>query len=334
VTTRGQSAHADPFASKRQGDGQRNKLRRRTNFGRRIVSPAKYPASPWRFRAPSRTRANRFMLAPTNNTHGAPVPAGRVAMSDETIPRRKFLVGAGLAGTAVAAGLAQSDTAQAQAPGKAVKDAAKAAAAAAAPPAPAAAPPPQPEPLLYLNATEHAFVVAAVDTLIPADELSPSGSDCGCAVYVDRQLASAWGGGAKMYRGGPFLKGKPEQGYQLPLTPAQFVSAGIAAANAWTRKTYGKDFDRLDADKRVEAMKAMQEGKAEFERFSSRALFGRLHALTMEGFFGDPIYGGNRNMVSWKMLGFPGLPATYAHLIEQYRDKRYVAPAQSIADFS
>jgi gluconate 2-dehydrogenase gamma chain len=243
--------------------------------------------------------------------------AGEDAMTNETIARRKFLVGAGLAGTAVAAGMTQPAPAEAQA--------------AAAPDAPAT---PQAEPLLYLNDTEHAFVVAAVETFIPADELSPSGSDCGCATYIDRQLASAWGGGAKMYRAGPFVKGKPEQGYQLALTPAEFISTGIAAANAWSRKTYGHDFDRLDAAKRIEACKAMQEGKAEFENFSSRAFFARLLTLTMEGFFGDPIYGGNRNKASWRMLQYPGLPATYANVIDEYRDKRYVAEPQSIADFS
>jgi len=241
-------------------------------------------------------------------------------MTDETIPRRKFLVGAGLAGTAVATGFAPSTAADAQAP-----------AAAPATGAPAAQ---QSEPLLLLNETENAFVVAAVDTIIPADELSPSGSDCGCATYIDRQLASAWGGGAKMYRSGPFTKGKPEQGYQLALTPAEFFTTGIAAANAWSRKTYGHDFDRLDAAKRIEALKAMEEGNAAFENFSSRAFFARLLTLTMEGFFGDPIYGGNRNKASWRMLGFPGLPATYANLIDEYRDKRYVAEPQSIADFS
>jgi gluconate 2-dehydrogenase gamma chain len=238
-------------------------------------------------------------------------------MTDETIPRRKFLVGAGLAGTAVAAGLTQGTPAEAQAP-----------AAVAAPAVP------QAEPLLLLNETEHAFVVAAVDTLIPADELSPSGSDCGVATYIDRQLASAWGGGAKMYRAGPYFKGKPEQGYQLPLTPAEFMTTGIAAANEWSHKTYGHPFDRLDPDKRAEALKAMQEGKAEFANFSARGFFARLLAITMEGFFGDPIYGGNRNKVSWKMLGFPGLPATYANVIDEYRDKRYVAEPQSIQDFS
>ena len=118
-------------------------------------------------------------------------------MTDETIPRRKFLVGAGLAGTAVAAGFAPTAPAEAQ-----TQAPAAAAVAAAAP---------QAEPLLALNETEHAFVVAAVDTLIPADELSPSGTDCGIVSFIDRQMASAWGGGAKMYRSGPFQKGKPEQ---------------------------------------------------------------------------------------------------------------------------
>lgn len=248
-------------------------------------------------------------------------------MTDATMPRRKFLwragvAGASLASTAASAGLMSSaaqaqNTESAPASGHSVTSQ------------------PQPEPpLQYLNDEQHAFVVAAVDTLIPADELSPSGSDCGCAVYIDRQLASAWGGGAKMYRGGPYFAGKPEQGYQLPLTPAEFFVAGIAGAKEWTRKTYGTDFEGLEQSKRVEALKAMQEGKAEFDNFSSRAFFARLYAMTMEGFFADPIYGGNRNMVSWRMLGYPGLPATYARLIDQYRDRRYVVEPQSIADFS
>ena len=60
-----------------------------------------------------------------------------------------------------------------------------------------------------------------------------------------------------MYRAGPFLKGTPEQGYQLALTPHQFFVAGIAAANTWCEKTYGKTFDRLEQPKRDEALKAM-----------------------------------------------------------------------------
>jgi gluconate 2-dehydrogenase gamma chain len=54
----------------------------------------------------------------------------------------------------------------------------------------------------------------------------------------------------------------------------------------------------------------------------------------MEGFFADPIYGGNRNKVSWRMVGYPGLPALYAAKAEQYRGKKLDLEPQSIADFS
>jgi gluconate 2-dehydrogenase gamma chain len=240
-------------------------------------------------------------------------------MVDDT--RRRFLLGAGVAGTAVAAGLASQAPSQAETP-------------AAAPAATAVAASAEPEILLALTATEAAFVSAAVDAFIPADELSPSGTDCGLVTFIDRQLASAWGGGAKMYRSGPFQKGKPEQGYQLALTPKEFMAAGIAEANAWSRKTYGKDFDRLAPADRIAALKAMEEGKAEFVGLGSKPFFDALLTLTMEGFFSDPIYGGNRNGVAWTMLGFPGLPATYSDKVEEYRAKRYTAPPRSIADFS
>src|SRR5882724_4963972 len=161
---------------------------------------------------------------------------GRNAMSSNDnrtpIPRRDFLKGAGAAGTAVAATVAA---------GAAVTPAA----AQQQPAAPPAAAQHTHDTWLTLTTTESAFISAAVDTIIPADNLSPSGSDCGVAAFIDRQLAGAYGSGARLYRQGPFPKGKPELGYQLELTPREFFRAGITAANDWARKTYGKDFDRL-----------------------------------------------------------------------------------------
>jgi gluconate 2-dehydrogenase gamma chain len=240
-------------------------------------------------------------------------------MVDETIPRRAFLKGAVVGTAALAAG----QPAAAQTP-----------AAPAATTGAAANTPPDAEPLLTLSATEHAFIAAAVDTLIPADELSPSGSECGVAVFIDRQLAGAYGMGARLYRQGPFPKAKPELGYQLSLNPREFFRAGIEAANTWTRKTYGKEFDRLSEKDREAALKAMEENKAPFPGFSSQMFFNALLQITMEGFFADPIYGGNRDMAAWKMIGYPGLPATYKEEIVTYFGKKYDKPPRSIADFS
>ena len=188
--------------------------------------------------------------------------------------------------------------------------------------------------LLTLTATEAAFFSAVADAMIPADELTPAGSDCGVVTFIDRQLAGAWGGGAKMYRSGPFHKGKPEHGYQLALTPREFFAAGVVATNAWSRKTYGKELDRLDAKAREAALKELEAGKAALEGFDGKQFFEALLKITMEGFFADPIYGGNRDKAGWRMVGYPGLPAVYSSLIDEYRNKRYVVEPQSIADFS
>ncbi len=241
-------------------------------------------------------------------------------MVDEIIPRRDFLKGAMVGTAALATGSAAPAAGQATA-------VAPAATAASATPVDA-------EPLLTLTAVEHAFVVAAVDTIIPADELSPSGSACGVAAFIDRQLAGAYGMGARLYRQGPFPKAKPELGYQLALNPREFFRAGIESANAWTRKTYGKEFDRLSGPDREAALKAMEEDKALFPGFSSRMFFNALLQITMEGFFADPMYGGNRNLAGWKMVGYPGLPATYRDDIKTYFNKKYDKPPRSIADFS
>ena len=232
------------------------------------------------------------------------------------IARRNFLLGAS---TAVAAGLAPPAAAEAQQP-----------------PAPAGASAPANEPSTHLTLTETevAFFTAAADAMIPADELTPSGSDCGIVTFIDRQLASAWGGGAKMYRNGPFRKAKPEYGYQLPLTPRQLFTAGVVATNAWTRKVYGKDFDRLAAKEREDALKVLEQGKAELDDFDGKIFFEALLQIVMEGFFADPIYGGNRNKAGWKMIGFPGVIEVNRENVAKYLDKPFPTNPLSIADLS
>src|SRR5580704_1854084 len=113
----------------------------------------------------------------------------------------------------------------------------------------------------FLTPPEAAFVEAAVDRLIPADNLTPSGTDCGVAVFIDRQLGGAWGSGDRMYMQGPWRKGTPTQGYQFPMTPAEFFRAGIASANAYCRQTYRKEFDRLGPDQQIQVLQGLEQGR-------------------------------------------------------------------------
>jgi gluconate 2-dehydrogenase gamma chain len=125
-------------------------------------------------------------------------------------------------------------------------------------------------------------------------------------VFLDRALHGAYGTADGTYQRGPFRQGSPEQGYQLPAEPAGFYRVGIADADAWCRSQRGGAFADLSADDRQAALKAMQSGEASFATLPSAMFFGTYWFDVMAGYFSDPIYGGNRDMAAWRMLGYPG----------------------------
>jgi Gluconate 2-dehydrogenase subunit 3 len=50
----------------------------------------------------------------------------------------------------------------------------------------------------------------------------------------------------------------------------------------------------------------------------AKAFFDLLLAYTIAGFFSDPVHGGNRDMVGWKLIGFPGAQISYRDQILNY----------------
>src|SRR5437773_4425182 len=243
-------------------------------------------------------------------------------MKNDVFDRRTFLKGAVAGSAAVVIGaLPQPAPAQQDAPAPAQQGT----------PAPASTS----AGYSYLNLAEQAFVEALVDHMVPADELSPKGTDIGINTYIDRALAGGWGKGERLYMQGPWKLGVPSQGYQLPLTPADLYRAGIAAANAFCVKTYGKSFAKITESQREEFLLGLQAGKVTFENGPpARVFFTTMYQTVMEGMFSDPIYGGNRNKAGWKIMGFPGVIAVHYQTVEQFRDKKYTADPLSIADMS
>lgn len=191
------------------------------------------------------------------------------------------------------------------------------------------------EPLYALTPIEAEFLVAVVDAFIPADDLSPSGSECGVVVFIDRQLAGAYGAGARLYQDGPFQPSsqQPQFGSQSPLAPLPFMRLGIAELDAWAAEQRGARISQLSKPMLEALLRDIEGGKVTLSRINARAFFAALLQLSMEGFFSDPIYGGNRGKASWRMIGYPGLPATYARAIKDHRGRRYEAEPRSIADF-
>jgi gluconate 2-dehydrogenase gamma chain len=198
-------------------------------------------------------------------------------------------------------------------------------------PSDASAGTPLPTAWLFFNAEEARTADAAVARLIPADDDGPGAREAGVVVFLDRQLAGAWGHGDHFYRKGPFLPGTPGQGYQLAFTPAEMFRLGFAKLDENARKLRGAPFADLAIEQQDELLSQAEHGKLDFGTLPSVTFFASLVDATMEGFFSDPIHGGNRDKIGWKLVGFPGVHASYANDIERHNVPWTRVPA-SIAD--
>ena len=158
------------------------------------------------------------------------------------------------------------------------------------------------------------------------DVLGTGAKAAGVAFFIDQQLEAQFGYGAKMYKQGPWGVATPTQGYQLPLVPRDVYRLGIAAANKYCTATYHKTFDQLDGAHQDDVLTALEHSTIAFEDVPAATFFEMLYENTLEGFWADPLYGGNRDKAGWKLVNFPGVAAAYTNLIEKHNVPYRVAP--------
>jgi gluconate 2-dehydrogenase gamma chain len=181
---------------------------------------------------------------------------------------------------------------------------------------------------LFFNDEEAAFIEAAVARLIPKDDQWGGALEAAVPNYIDKQLAGAWGAGERLYRSGPWQPGTPSQGYQLPFTPAELFRTALRAINKDLAQT---PFAKMNPDEQDSYLKTLEADGKDLGGVSSGLFFAHLWQSTVEGFFSDPVYGGNRDMVSWRMIGFPGAYASYYDLVDQHGIK-LDRPPMSLAE--
>ncbi|WP_418162546.1 gluconate 2-dehydrogenase subunit 3 family protein [Pantoea vagans] len=181
----------------------------------------------------------------------------------------------------------------------------------------------------WFTAEEFAFITAAVARLIPSDERGPGALEAGVPEFIDRQMNTSYATGSNWYMQGPFNPDLPKElGYQLPLVPQQIYRLGLADADSYSKQQHGKVFAQLSGEQQDALLQAMESGSAEFSQLPSKVFFSFLLQNTREGFFSDPIHGGNQGMVGWKLINFPGARADFMDWVE--RGERYPFPSVSI----
>lgn len=130
---------------------------------------------------------------------------------------------------------------------------------------------------IALTSSEFATLEAILDRLIPSDELGAGAVEAGVSFYLDQALA------------GPYAS--KLAGYQvaLPLFDQEAGPGGFAALAA-----QGQDAILTRAEEGdITALPP--------------AFFTDLLQHAREGYFGDPVHGGNRNYVGWDLVHFPGI---------------------------
>lgn len=189
----------------------------------------------------------------------------------------------------------------------------------------------------FFDSHQRATIEAAMSRIIPTDD-TPGAREAGTIDFLDRYL----GGIDSIYAkpdGSGFerLTGKRADAWQqrLDVVREKYV-AGVALLDRTSRELYDGDFVALTEEQQDAVLRKLERPdlgqEAELER-ARVAMYGApvepalqqtsaeielgfvpLLALhTRQGFYADPIYGGNRDRIGWQVIGFPG-PASLAEV--------------------
>lgn len=183
----------------------------------------------------------------------------------------------------------------------------------------------------YFTPAEWATLQALVDRLIPANSDGPGALEAGVHEFIDLQMNTPYAYGKLWFMQAPFVPASPpEFGYQFHMAPRELYRSGLAGLEHAVQAKLGKAFTALDAARKDAVIGELEKGTLAIGEVPPKTFFGQLLQNTREGYFSDPVHGGNKDMAAWKMINFPGARGDYMDWVEQY-GKHYPLPPASIA---
>lgn len=163
------------------------------------------------------------------------------------------------------------------------------------------------EGMLFFNADQAEAVEAATARIFPSDDLGPGALEAGAVVYIDRALAGAYAHLQDAYR---------------------LAVAGLERAS---QARHGARFAALAADLQDDLLAAVDRG--DLSGFGVPPGFMTLLVRhTREGMFCDPAHGGNRDLIGWRLLGYPGIHRVWHHDEQQIGATIKPRPLTTMAD--
>lgn len=134
----------------------------------------------------------------------------------------------------------------------------------------------------FFTEEEAACIIALAEQIIPEDEHGAGATEAGVIYYIDRQLVAVFTYDQVIYQ------------------------QGISALQHSCLEQQGKRFENLDSATQYSICSAMEEGKLTgepWEDMDQVRFFNLVIRHTMQGFYGPPRHGGNKNYMSYRMMG-------------------------------
>lgn len=180
----------------------------------------------------------------------------------------------------------------------------------------------------YFDDHQRATIEAAMARIIPTDH-EPGAREAGTVEFLDRYLSGIGFIYAKPDGSGfEQLQGKRASAWHQRIEIIRSIyNAGVENLEERSQRKFGDSFIALTDEQQDELLgdlersletggaeirpdilyggpvePALQQTNAEIDL----AFFPLLVMHTRQGFYADPIYGGNRDHVGWKVIGFPG----------------------------
>ncbi|RKN70128.1 gluconate 2-dehydrogenase subunit 3 family protein [Paenibacillus ginsengarvi] len=187
------------------------------------------------------------------------------------------------------------------------------------------------EATMFFNQEQLQITEAAAERIFPKDDLGPGAAELGVAFYIDHQLAGQFGNNVREYRMGPFGPSEATQGDYQSIPRHAVFTMGLQAIQDESQKKHQKGFAELTDEEKDTILTSLQKGEIQVVTgVTGQSFFNLLRSMTIEGAYCDPVYGGNKNMMGWKMRQYPGNQMSYTDIME--KDEFIVMEPRSLHD--
>ena len=207
--------------------------------------------------------------------------------------------------------------------------------------------------MFFSRREDFEILSAATERIFPKNDNGPGAIELGIPYFIDKQLAGSWGNNAKEYMRGPFIQNlqvqdqdrdqdsqgpntetqspTPTPRYQTRLNRSEVFTQGLRKLDSVAQEKFELKFVDADANQQDEILQMFENNEVDLAGVNAETFFNLLLKVTIEGAYADPVYGGNKDMMGWRMKEYPGPRMGYLEQIEE--EEFLIMEPESLKDY-